>query len=88
MPWLELGDRVEGRYLTRGVTGRITDVQFGREPHARTYTVQLDQPVNVSTSAHMTFERRRLTVHLNQEGISVDTKNRPDTIAELHRRAG
>jgi len=81
MPWFELGDKVAGRYLTREVTGTVIDIRFEREPHARTYTVKLDAPVNVSTSEHFKTERRRLTLHLNVDGQSVDTKNRPDTIA-------
>jgi hypothetical protein len=83
MPWFELGDKVAGRYLTREVTGTVIDIKFDREPHARTYTVKLDKPVNVSTSEHMIFERRRLVVHLDETGRSLDTKNRPDNIAHL-----
>jgi len=83
MGWFELGDKVAGRYLTREVSGTVIDIRFDREPHARTYIVKLDAPVNVSTSAHMTFERRRIIVHLDETGQSLDTKNRPDTIACL-----
>jgi hypothetical protein len=87
MPWLELRDKVAGRYLTRDVAGTVTDVGFSRAPHCRTYTVQLDKPVDVSQSAHMKFERRRLTVHLDEDGSSLDTKNRPDNIAQLAKSA-
>jgi hypothetical protein len=83
MPWFELGDKIEGRYLTREVTGTVSDVDFARLPHARTYSVKLDKPVDVSQSEHMKFERRRLTLHLNEAGESVDTKNRPDNIARM-----
>lgn len=83
MAWFELGDKVSGRYLTREVSGTVIDVKFDREPHARSYTVKLDAPVAVSTSEHMKFERRRITVHLDESGQSLDTKNRPDTIAKL-----
>ena len=87
MTWFELGDKVAGRYLTREVTGTVIDIRFEREPHARTYTVKLDEPVEVSTSAHMSFPRRRLTLHLGEEGRSLDTKNRPDNIAQLAKSA-
>jgi hypothetical protein len=85
MAWFELGDKVAGRYLMREVTGTVADINFSRAPHCRTYTVQLDRPVDVSPSAHMKFERRRLTVHLDEEGRSLDTKNRLDNIAQLAR---
>ncbi len=87
MAWFELGDKIAGRYLTREVTGTVADITFDREPHARTYVVQLDKPVNVATSEHMKFERRRLVLHLNEAGESVDTKNRPDTIARMAKSA-
>ena len=83
MAWFEMGDKVTRRYLTREVSGTIIDIKFDREPHARTYTVKLDAPVVVSESAHMKYERRRILVHLDEAGQSLDTKNRPDTIARL-----
>jgi Glyoxalase superfamily protein len=83
MPWLQLGDRVGGRYLTRTFSGTVIDVGFARAPHGQTYTIKLDEPIDVSESEHMGFVRRRIMVTLDESGASIDTKNRPDNIATV-----
>jgi hypothetical protein len=84
MSWFSLGDRIAGTYLKREVSGEIIDADFARQPHCITYTVKLDAPVKVTRDGSLLeFERRRLTLHLNEEGHSVDTKNRPDNIARM-----
>lgn len=89
MSWFSLGDRIAGTYLKREVSGEIIDVDFARQPDCLTYTVKLDEPVKVTKDGSLLeFERRRLTLHLNEEGQSIDTKNRPDTIARMAKAEG
>ena len=84
MSWFSLGDKIAGTYLKREVSGEIIDVDFARQPHCLTYTVKLDKPVKVTKDGSLLeFERRRLTLDLNEDGQSVDTKNRPDNIARM-----
>jgi hypothetical protein len=79
-----LGDRVTGTYLGHAFAGKVIDIAFpaGGGPE-RTYTVQTDEPINVSAFESMTIFRQRITATLDEDGDSVDTKGRRNGIMRL-----
>ncbi len=79
-----LGDRVTGTYLGHPFSGKVVDIGFpaGGGPE-RTYSVQTDEPINVSAFESMKMFRQRITATLDPEGESVDHKGRRNGVMKL-----
>ncbi|MCW5695946.1 MAG: hypothetical protein KIS96_04320 [Bauldia sp.] len=82
--WLELGARVSGTYLGNPFRGTVVDIAFpGNDFGGRTYTVEADEPINVSKSALFDMKRKRLMATLGDDGRSLDHKGRPNGIMAI-----
>jgi len=83
--WPNTGDRVRGAYLGHAFEGVVVSVGFEAEPLGRSYAVKFDTPVDVSKSKLMSIPRQRVRAVISADGVSVDTKGRPDGIMMLAR---
>jgi hypothetical protein len=85
MDWPNTGDRVTGDYMGQPYQGKVTGVTFEAEPLGRRYAVRFDTPINVSKSAYMTIPRQNVRAVIDEGGVSIDHKGRPDGIMTLAR---
>jgi hypothetical protein len=79
-------DRRAGRggvYLGNTFTGVVVQVGFEEARLGRRYVVKLDAPIDVSRSKLMSIPRQRLSALIDQSGVSVDGKGRPDGVMTL-----
>ncbi|HPF47402.1 MAG: hypothetical protein KDF58_08075 [Alphaproteobacteria bacterium] len=83
--WPEIGKRVSGTYLGHAFTGIVHSVHVSKQPNIRRYTFLFDKPVDVVKSDKFTNLRRRISLDLNADLISVNTKGVIDNLLILDR---
>lgn len=81
--WPEIGERVEGTYLSHNFTGTVRSVHITKNEGIRRYHFQFDKPIDVVASDKFTNFRSRVSADLNSDLQSVDIKWAPDDILHL-----